>query len=78
MDGARPGPNRVRLGIPASETALGQQSDFFKELVNKMAWVLGTSYRCSYQRLDTESRLTALALANRVLSAHGYGAHLAK
>lgn len=66
------------LGIPASETVPSQQTEFFKELVNKLSWALGTSYRVSYNRPREEPRATALSMATAVLADFGYGAHLRK
>jgi len=66
------------IGIPAGNTIPAQQTEFFKELVNKISWALGTSYRVRYSSPGAEPRATALALAQRVISELGYGAHLRK
>jgi len=66
------------IGIPTGDTIPAMQTEFWKELVNKLAWALGTSYRVSYSSPRAEPRSTALILAQQVLSQHGYGSHLRK
>jgi len=68
--------DRDPIGIPVDDTHAPLQTDFFKELVNKIAWALGTSYRVSYSSSRAEPRATAIVLANDVLARLGYGAHL--
>jgi len=66
------------IGIPVSDTIPSMQTEFFKELINKFAWALGTSYRVRYSSPRAEPRRTAILLAGRVLSDLGYGTHLKK
>jgi len=66
------------IGIPVSDTIPAMQTEFFKELINKLAWALGTSYRVRYSSPRAEPRATALILAREVIAELGYGSHLKK
>lgn len=59
-------------GIPAHLTKPAEQSDVFKELVNKLAWALGSTYRVPYGNSWTGARQNALELAKSVITDHGY------
>ena len=73
MDADDPGGSRsVSLGIPAFEAQPLLQSAAFKELVNKLAWCLGSSYRVPYTNVRTLARQWALELASRTITEHGY------
>jgi len=63
-----PGP----LGIPASDTVVGFQTEVFKELINKLAWALGSTYREPYRNQRTRARQVAIGLAKCVVKEHGY------
>lgn len=60
------------LGVPATETHTPLQTDCFKELVNKIAWVLGSTYRQPYSAARSPVRLLAVRLAGAVLRSEGY------
>ena len=60
------------LGIPAEETQPALQSEAFKELVNKLAWALGSSYGKPYNNIRTQARASAIEVAMAVIVAHGY------
>jgi len=66
------------LGVPAHETNPAEQSDAFKELVNKLAWALGSTYRVQYGHVRTNCRKVAIEMAKIVVSDHGYPAHIQK
>ncbi len=66
-----------RLGIPAFEVQPLLQQDGFKELVNKFAWVLGSTYRVPYSNVRTPARQFAVELAAFTQQAQGYPAQLA-
>jgi len=66
------------IGIPAGATIPSMQTEFFKELINKFAWVLGSSYRVPYNRVKEEPRITAIDLAKSAVATFGYGEHLRK
>jgi hypothetical protein len=59
-------------GIPAHLTKPEEQTDAFKELVNKLAWALGSTYRVPYGNSWTGARRNALELAKSVITDHGY------
>lgn len=60
------------LGLPAAQCQPALQSDMYKELVNKLAWVLGSTYSAPYGNIRTQARATAIELATAVVLAHGY------
>lgn len=66
------------VGIPSNETLPALQSNAWVELVNKIAWALGSTYRVPYNRPRGEPRRTAIALAHEVLASHGYPSYLKK
>lgn len=68
----------LSLGIPASQTFGPGQTNAFKELVNKFAWALGSTYRTPYRWRWSPARSAALELASSVVSEHGYPEYLAK
>jgi len=69
---------KTAMGLPAHQTQSLLQTDVFKELVNKFAWVLGTTYHAPYGNLRTVARSQALILAGDIIRRHGYPKHLAK
>jgi len=68
----------IALGVPAIETHTALQTDAFKELVNKFAWVLGSTYRVPYANTRTAARQYAISIATRVVQVHGYPSKIAK
>jgi len=63
-------------GIEASETHIKLQSAAWAELVNKLSWAIGSTYRVPYRNPRVGVRVSALALAHVVLKDHGYPSHL--
>lgn len=63
-------------GIEASETHIKLQSAAWAELVNKLAWAIGSTYRVPYKNPKAGVRVSALSLAHVVLNDHGYPSHL--
>jgi len=61
-----------RMGLPAEDTHPALQTDAFKELINKLAWVLGSTYRAPYSRHRTLARDYAVKLAQVTVRDHGY------
>jgi len=49
-----------------------------KELCNKIAWVLGSTYRVPYANMRTEARQYAWRIVKKVLEDHGYPSKIAK
>ncbi len=71
--GALPRPKSSEtFGVPGSETHLGLQTDSFQEIVNKLAWVLGSTYRVQYSNRRSPARLYAQRIATAIVKAHGY------
>lgn len=66
------------LGIPPSDAQLALQTDAVKELVNKIAWVLGSVYRQSYSNMRTPARVYAWRIVKQVIKDHGYPAKISK
>jgi len=60
------------FGIKASETNKALEVDVFKELVNKIAWALGTCYVRPYANMKCEARQIALELATAVVVKQGW------
>jgi len=66
------------LGIPPLDTHLALQTDCAKELVNKIAWVLGSTYRVPYANMRTDARQYAWRVVKKILEDHGYPSKIAK
>lgn len=66
------------LGIPPHESQMALQQDVCKELVNKVAWVLGSVYRRNYSNMRTPARAYAWRIVKKVLEDHGYPDKIAK
>lgn len=60
------------LGIPASSTDIGSQADAFKEVVNKLSWALGSSYRRPYNNGRMKVRQLAVKIATRLIAQEGW------
>jgi len=66
------------LGIDPSEAQLALQQDMCKEMVNKIAWVLGSTYRRSYSNMRTPARMYAWRIVKQVIKDHGYPDKISK
>jgi len=66
------------LGIPPHEAQLALQQDVVKELVNKIAWTLGSVYRQSYSNMRTPARSYAWRIVKQVIVDHGYPGKISK
>jgi len=60
------------FGVPAAETVSALQTDAYQEIVNKIAWSLGSTYRIPYSNRRSAVRLYAQRIARAVVKAHGY------
>jgi len=60
------------LGIDPAGTQLALQTDVVKELVNKLAWVLGSTYRKPYTSMRMPARAYAWKIVKAILRDHGY------
>lgn len=65
-----------RLGIPVTESQPLLQSDCFKELVNKLAWAIGSTYEARYNNVRTPARQLAIAMAQVLVRRQGYPAKI--
>ncbi len=61
-----------KLGQLSSSTPFDAQTDVFKELVNKLAWVVGSTYKKPYGNLKTSARQYAIVMAQAIVRDHGY------
>jgi len=66
------------FGLPATETQPALQTDAYKEIVNKLAWCLGSVYRVPYAGKRTAVRIYAERMARAVVRDHGYPRKIAK
>lgn len=64
------------FGIPSQLAQPALQSDAFKELVNKIAWALGTTYHVPYANQRTVGRRWATELAKNTIASQGYPARI--
>ena len=60
------------LGLDGQDTQIALQSDVYKELINKLAWVVGSSYGVPYNNSRTQARATAIELAAALIQTHGW------
>jgi len=75
---AIPNSAETPLGISPLDTHIALQTDVAKELCNKIAWVLGSTYRVPYANMRTEARQYAWRIVKKVLEDHGYPSKIAK
>jgi len=66
------------LGLPPEDTQIALQQDVVKELVNKVAWTLGSVYRTSYSNMRTPTRKYAWRIVKKILEDHGYPNKISK
>lgn len=70
-------PSDTPLGVPAYEAQIALQQDVVKELVNKVAWVLGSTYRASYSSMRMPARAYAWRIVKKIIEDHGYPTKIA-
>jgi len=66
------------FGIPASETQKAMEVDVYKELVNKIAWAVGSCYGRPYANKRNIARQIAVDLANKVILEKGWPVRIRK
>lgn len=71
-------PVETALGLPPHETQIALQQDVVKELVNKIAWTLGSTYRKSYNSMRMPARAYAWRLVKKIIDDHGYPEQIKK
>lgn len=74
----QPGLSSSMMGVSPEDAHAALQMDAFKELINKLSWVLGSTYRVSYSNKTTAARSYALRMAKTILKDHGYPRSIAK
>lgn len=65
------------IGVPSDTVDPDSRHDALKELVNKLAWAIGSTYHRSYANRRCEPRMLAITLAADILTDQGFPAHLA-
>ena len=66
------------IGIPPHEAQIGLEQDCVKELINKIAWVLGSVYQVNYSNMSTPARGYAWRIVKKVIEDHGYPSKIRK
>lgn len=66
------------FGVAPGEAHPTLQTDAFKELINKLSWALGSTYRLQYGSTHNPVRKYAQRIAKKVLADHGYPGKIAK
>lgn len=69
---------RPPLGIPPGDAHGVLQQETFKELINKFAWALGSTYGTRYANKRSTARVYAIKMARAIVRDHGYPASIAK
>jgi len=60
------------LGIPPKDTQDALKADHYKELINKVAWVLGSAYDASYSNINQPARKYAQRIVGAIIRDHGF------
>jgi len=60
------------LGIPPAATQDALKADHYKELVNKVAWCLGSAYGVSYSNISQPARQYAQKIVGAIVRDHGF------
>jgi len=71
-------PHELRLGIPPGDTQDALKADHYKELINKIAWSLGSSYDQSYSNINQPARKYAQRIVGAIVRDHGFPRKLGK
>lgn len=66
------------LGVHASATHPLQQSACYSELVNKLAWVIGSYYQTRYSNTRSPARIYARKVASAITKSQGYPLKISK
>ena len=66
-----------KLGLDAQDCQPQLATDVFKELVNKISWAVGSTYRQSYSNTRSNVRHVSRLIAVRLITEHGYPASIA-
>jgi len=66
------------LGIPPVQTQDALKADHYKELINKVAWALGSAYDASYSNINQPARRYAQSVVGAIIRDHGFPRKLGK
>jgi len=66
------------LGIPPAETQDALKADAYKELINKISWALGSTYRVNYSNTRMPARGYAQVIVGAIVRDHGFPRSLGK
>lgn len=66
------------LGVDGDATQVSLQTDIFKELINKLSWAIGSTYRRPYNNRRMRVRELAVKVATRLVSQEGWPSHIQK
>ncbi len=64
--------DKKSLGIPDADLDVGRHGGVWRELLNKLSWVIGTVYDVPYSSTNCRARETALVLARLLRETEGY------
>jgi len=71
-------PPDERMGVAIPDAKPELTYDMMRELGNKIAWAIGSTYRVPYRSKHSEAVKAAGLAALQVLDHHGYPAHIRK
>lgn len=66
------------LGIRSEDIDVAHHGGVWREILNKMSWVVGTVYGVPYSSTKCRARETALVLARLLREVEGYPASMKK
>jgi len=66
------------MGIPVVDSHPALTTDVYKELINKIAWAIGSVYRVPYRNKKEPARDHAQEFANDLIAAVGYPRHIGR
>lgn len=73
-----PPPPEGALGIPREAAQEELRPEVYKELINKLAWALGSTYRVNYSSNQMPARKYANELVGKIIFDHGFPRHTLK
>ena len=66
------------IGISVGDSHPALTTDVYKELINKIAWAIGSVYRVPYRNKTEPARELAQEFANQMIEAAGYPKHIGR
>ena len=68
----------TEMGISVEDSHPALTTDIYKELINKIAWAIGSVYRVPYRNQTEPARNLSKEFANQVIEAVGYPKHIGR